>query len=109
MEFRRVLFRSYAKSFGTGKNHPYLWGGFSPTNGWDCSGFSAYVYEHFGYFPGKDKSRYGDAGEQMNSPLVQKSGAVPGALVFFEAGPKGPGHVGIVLNKDSYVGADSTS
>lgn len=38
-------FINYAKSF-VGKV-PYLWGG-STTNGWDCSGFVAYVFNHFG-------------------------------------------------------------
>ena len=38
-------FINYVKSF-VGKV-PYLWGG-STTNGWDCSGFVAYVFNHFG-------------------------------------------------------------
>lgn len=38
-------FINYVKSF-VGKV-PYVWGG-STTNGWDCSGFVAYVFNHFG-------------------------------------------------------------
>lgn len=38
-------FINYVKSF-VGQV-PYLWGG-SSTSGWDCSGFVAYVYNHYG-------------------------------------------------------------
>jgi hypothetical protein len=66
------------------------------------------VYEHFGYFPGGQKSRYGTSESQFADPLVQPGSAVPGALVFFDDGVyANPGHVGVVLNSNSYVGADS--
>lgn len=39
-----IGFQSYVRQF-VGK--PYVWGGNTPS-GWDCSGFVAYVYNHFG-------------------------------------------------------------
>jgi phage-related protein len=97
----------YAASFSTGLGHPYVTGGQGP-GGWDCSGFSAYVYEHFGYFPGGQKERYGTSESQYSSSLLQESGATPGALVFFDDNfYPDPGHVGVLLSANSYVGADS--
>lgn len=100
---------AYARQYATGLGHPYVTGGFLPS-GWDCSGFSAWVYEHFGYFPGGQRGRYGTSETQFASSLLQSSGAQPGALVFFDDGIyPNPGHVGVVLNNSSYVGADGHS
>lgn len=97
---------AYAKSFATGRNHPYVTGGAGP-GGWDCSGFTAYVYDHFGYFPGKQGTRYGTSESQWaDNTHLQKSGAVPGALAFFDGtGYAPPGHVGVVINPQQYVSA----
>jgi phage-related protein len=96
----------YAKSFATGVNHPYVTGGATPS-GWDCSGFSAYVYDHFGYFPGKQGQRYGTSESQWaDTAHLQPSGAVPGALAFFQgSGYAPPGHVGVVINSGQYASA----
>lgn len=95
----------YAKGYGTGRNHPYVTGGATPS-GWDCSGFSAWVYEHFGYFPEKQGTRHGTSESQWTDSMLQPSGAVPGALAFFDGtGYAPPGHVGVVLNPNSFVSA----
>lgn len=96
---------NYAKQFATGQGHPYVLGGASP-NGWDCSGFSAFVYEHFGYFPEAQGTRHGTSESQFVDPLTQSSGNQTGALVFFNDGIfANPGHVGIALNPSAYVSA----
>lgn len=101
---------AYAKTFATGHGHPYVLGGASPS-GWDCSGFSAYVYDHFGYFPGTPGQRFGTSETQYaDMTHLQSSGNQTGALVFFDDhifAP--PGHVGIVLNSGSYVSAYDTA
>ena len=94
---------SYAAKFATGQGHPYVWGGNSPTTGWDCSGFADYVYGHFGYnIPRTTQAMWGDTAQ------LQKTSATPGALVL-EAGSGGsvgsPGHVGIYVSSGKMVAA----
>ena len=57
---------------------PYLWGGASPTSGFDCSGLCMYVYKQFGislpHYSGS-MATYGTA--------VAKADLQPGDLIFF--------------------------
>ena len=57
---------------------PYLWGGASPTAGFDCSGLVMYVYAKFGVtLP--HKSTY----QASYGTNVDKEDLLPGDLVFF--------------------------
>jgi NlpC/P60 family/Transglycosylase SLT domain len=91
----------YAESF-IGKV-PYVWGGDTPA-GWDCSGFVKWVYDHFGFAPPRTS-------EEQFDWVQRGSGPVPGGLAFF-AGADGtqanPGHVGIVVNRNTMVDAYGT-
>jgi SLT domain-containing protein len=74
------------------------------------SGFSAFVYEHFGYFPEHQGSRHGTSESQFADPLLQSSGVATGALAFFNDGIfANPGHVGVVLNPSAHVSASGTA
>lgn len=91
----------YAESF-IGKV-PYVTGGASPS-GWDCSGFTSYIYEHFGLQKsrGTSESLYGWA-KKTSKPVV-------GGLVF-ERGDgtyPPPGHIGIYAGNGRIVDAPGT-
>lgn len=89
---------AYASKFlGT----PYLWGGTTPA-GFDCSGFTQYVYAHFGVSLGR--TTY----DQINDgPSVSKSQLKPGDLVFFGT-LNNPHHMGIYIGNNYYIHAPRT-
>ena len=80
---------------------PYLWGGTS-TAGFDCSGFTQYVYAHFGVSLGR--TTY----DQINDgPSISKSDLKPGDLVFFGT-IDNPHHMGIYMGDNYYIHAPRT-
>ena len=89
---------AYASNFlGT----PYVWGGTSPSPGFDCSGFTQYVYAHFGITIGR--TTY----DQINNGVgVARSDLQAGDLVFF--GTNGPTHMGMYVGNGTYINAPHT-
>jgi len=81
---------------------PYVWGGTSPNPGFDCSGFTQYVYAHFGVSLGR--TTY----EQINDGVaVSRNQLQPGDLVLY--GSTGnPHHVGIYVGDGAYIHAPRT-
>jgi cell wall-associated NlpC family hydrolase len=78
---------------------PYVWGGSSPSTGFDCSGFTSYVFAQIGvYLPHHAASQY-----SMGTP-VSYDQLAPGDLVFFS----GLGHVGIYIGEGQFVHAPHT-
>ena len=84
---------SFAHKF---RGVPYRYGGTSP-RGFDCSGFTSYVFRNFGY----ELARRGSH-QFHNGDRVDRSKLKPGDLVFFggRANRPGIGHVGIVTAVD---------
>lgn len=91
---------SYAKQFlGT----RYISGGKTP-NGFDCSGFTSYVYKHFGYTLNSNS-----AGQAQNGVKVEKANLQLGDLVLFSQGSKAIGHVGIYIGGNQFIHASNPS
>ena len=87
---------AYASNFiGT----PYEWGGNGPDT-FDCSGFTSYVFRHFGISLPRTAS-----GQQGVGVSVAQSDLQPGDLVFFGSPAH---HVGIYVGNGCYIHAPKT-
>lgn len=75
------------------KGTPYRFGGADPS-GFDCSGFTMYVYAQFGVALPHSASRQGSGGT-----AIAPSAALPGDLVFMDGG----GHNGIYLGNGMMI------
>lgn len=86
------------KAIGT----KYVSGGTS-TNGFDCSGFTMYVFDKIGInLPHQSGSQY-----QMGTD-VSLDEMRPGDLVFFNTSGKGISHVGIYVGDGEFAHASSS-
>lgn len=82
---------------------PYRNGGSTPSSGFDCSGFTQFVYARHGLtLPREvhDQFRMGRA--------VPRGRQQPGDLIFFTTVAPGASHVGISLGDDEFVHAPSS-
>jgi cell wall-associated NlpC family hydrolase len=84
------------------KGIDYDYGG-TTTDGFDCSGFTGYVFKQFGIkLPrsSRDQSTVGDR--------VAKDDLRPGDLVFFNTMGNGVSHVGIYVGNNNFAHASSS-
>lgn len=83
----------------------YVYGGSSP-KGFDCSGFTMYVYKHFGVSLSHSATAQSNQGQK-----IAKSDLQPGDLVFFKnyRTNKGIGHVGIYIGNNKFIHASTES
>jgi peptidoglycan endopeptidase LytE len=81
---------------------PYKWGGTTP-EGFDCSGFTSYVYNAIGINLPRTSQMQFDAGQS-----VEDGDLKPGDLLFFDSEKKGTiTHVGIYIGDNQMVHAAS--
>ena len=82
---------------------PYRNGGSAP-DGFDCSGFTQYVFaQHALYLPRETRDQF-RIGESIRRPDV-----APGDLLFFTTSAPGASHVAIAVNDDEFVHAPSST
>ena len=84
---------AFAKQF---LGYKYVAGGSSPSTGFDCSGFTSYVYSNFGISLSRTSS-----GQRSNGVAVDKSNLQPGDILCFS------GHVGLYIGNNQFIHASN--
>ena len=83
------------------KGYKYVYGGTSPQKGFDCSGFTSYVYKNFGYSLSRSSG-----GQANNGTRVEKKDLQPGDLVIYKNQSLTKiGHVGIYIGNNKMIHA----
>lgn len=103
--FERLEFDAYAL-VGTAlslRGAPYRNGGSDP-NGFDCSGFTQYVFARYGVSLPRAVREQFQQGQE-----IEPNDLAPGDLVFFSTTDPGASHVAIVIGSDQFVHAPSSS
>jgi len=79
----------------------YTYGGTTPNTGFDCTGFTYYIYNSCGYSLSRSCSVQASTGIE-----VAKENLQPGDLLLFNNGSNGSiGHVGIYIGEGNFVHA----
>jgi cell wall-associated NlpC family hydrolase len=81
---------------------PYRNGGSDPS-GFDCSGFTQYVFAQHGIALPRSVEDQFDQGKKVKPRDLES-----GDLVFFKTVSGGPSHVGIIVGDDQFVHAPSS-
>lgn len=82
---------------------PYYYGGTSPS-GFDCSGFTQYVFSQVGINLQRTADAQFGQGRQVDSNTLKT-----GDLVFFSTYEAGPSHVGIYIGSGRFIHSGSST
>lgn len=93
---------SLIKSASAYKGTPYKYGG-STTSGFDCSGYTQFVFKKEGIAIPRDTTSQFSTGKS-----VSKSNLKTGDLVFFNTSGKGVSHVGIYVGSNKFIHASTS-
>jgi len=81
----------------------YNYGG-TTTDGFDCSGFTSYVFAKFGVkLPHSSKEQF-----KLGKEVGKQSALRAGDLVFFNTDGKGVSHVGVYVGNNKFAHASTT-
>jgi cell wall-associated NlpC family hydrolase len=86
------------------EGYNYVYGGESPSEGFDCSGFVYYIYSQFGYA----LSRTATTQYANNGEVVSQSELQPGDLLFFGYNGK-ICHAGLYIGSNKFIHACDSS
>lgn len=90
----------YAKQY---LGYKYVSGGSTPEKGFDCSGFTQYVYKHFGISLSRSSKT-----QSKNGTAVDRANLQKGDLVIFNGDSnKTIGHVGIYIGGGQFIHASN--
>ena len=82
----------------------YRWGGMDPNTGFDCSGFTSYVYKQFGYELNRVACDQARNGVHVDANKLQ-----PGDILCFYSSGSYIGHVGLYIGDGKFVHAANSS
>src|SRR5688500_3863290 len=87
---------------------PYSYGGTSPA-GFDCSGFTSWVYAHVGItLPHSSSAQYSLGGTNGFTHIASIEDLQVGDLVFHATAGSGVGHTGIYVGDGQFISASSS-
>lgn len=75
---------------------PYVWGGETPEEGFDCSGFIFYLFQQQGVPIPRTVALMWNAGASVSAPEV-------GDIVFFATTTNSPSHAGIYIGNGQFI------
>ena len=85
--------------------YDYVYGGASPSSGFDCSGFTYYLFGQLGH----SISRTASQQYRNDGRAVSRSAMEPGDLLFFSCDGSGEvSHVGIYIGDNKFVNAENS-
>lgn len=91
---------NYALQF---KGYPYIYGAAGP-NSFDCSGFTSYVYKHFGYTINRTSRD-----QLKNGVPVEKANLQPADLLLFSRNGTVVSHVGLYIGNGKFIHASTST
>ncbi len=81
------------------EGYKYVVGGKNPESGFDCSGFTRYIFLQFGYSLGSTAAEQNNIGVEVSRDALK-----PGDLIlFYDEGKTKIGHTGIYLSNGEFI------